>query len=360
MSSPSHYQTIKLTRLILLTAMLCCIADSSFSSAPAETKYNVGYMVIDFQYTQNGLQKKLTVAVWYPTSEIPKNFQYGGPTWGNVALNGKPLANAGTFPFLAFSHGFGGTGLGSQFFTEALASHGWIVVCPDHNDSHSIGRIKGGRVEKPDVKGTVDAAKEIGSSAPGDRGKYLFRPEELQTVIEIMLTATPFTRLIDTNCIAVGGHSFGGFTSLALCGTMPEYYDHRIKAALLFSTGAASYLFTEGELASVKIPTMLYLGSRERNKKRGDKTMKELSETIYRNMPVPKYFLEVRGATHFSFNIRLSDGAGARALSGTEKQFEVINRYSIAFLEKYVAGRSGQDEILESKDRMLTKFLCSK
>jgi hypothetical protein len=73
-------------------------------------------------------------------------------------------------------------------------------------------------------------------------------------------------------------------------------------------------------------------------------------------MPPPKYFLEVRGASHFSFNIRLSDGAGARALSGTPGQFEVINKYSIAFLEKYVAGKTGQDEILDSKDRMLTKM----
>jgi predicted dienelactone hydrolase len=88
--------------------------------------------------------------------------------------------------------------------------------------------------------------------------------------------------------------------------------------------------------------------------------MKELSETIYRNMPVPKYFLEVRGATHFSFNISLSEGAGTRALSGTERQFEVINRYSIAFLEKYVAGKPGQDEILNSKNRMLTKLNSSK
>ncbi len=359
MIRPSKCQPFRLAGFMLLTAFLSCNIRSSHASAPAEAKYNAGFMVIDLQYQQNGLQKKLTVAIWYPTSASPKMFQYGGPTWGNVALNAEPLANAGKFPFLAFSHGFGGTGLGSAFFTEALAARGWIVACPDHHDSHSLGRIKEGRVKNPDVKGTINAAKEIASTGPEDRDQYLYRPGELQTVIDILSTSGLFGKLIDTNRIAVGGHSFGGFTSLALCGTMPEYYDPRIKAVLMFSTGAASYLFTEEELARVRVPSMLYLGSRERNQKRGDKKMRDLSETIYRNMPVPKYFLEVRGANHFSFNIRLSDNFGTRALSGSEKEFAVITRYSVAFLEKYVAGKPDQDDILIKKDRMLTKLIIS-
>ncbi|MFH0843745.1 MAG: hypothetical protein V1903_14160 [Bacteroidota bacterium] len=346
MNTPLKYQIINAILIFTLITP---------SILAREREYNVGYMVIDLRYDENGLQKNLTVAIWYPTIATPKPFQYGGPTWGNVALNAKPVEDAGKFPFLAFSHGFGGTGLGSQFFTEELASHGWIVACPDHHDSHSLGRIPSGRVEKPDVRGTIEDAKEITRSTPEERDKYLYRPRELETVIRIMTTSAPFNRLIDTASMAVGGHSFGGFTSLALCGTMPEFYDERIRAVLMFSTGAAAYLFTEKELASVKIPSMLYLGCRERNQKRGEITMKELSETIYSNMPVPKYFLEVRGASHFSFNIRLSDGIGTRALSGTPRQFEVINKYSIAFLEKYVAGKTGQDEILIRKDRMITR-----
>jgi predicted dienelactone hydrolase len=344
--------------------LLCTIIASSFNTpvviASSQETFNVGYTVIDLQYQSDGVSKNVTVAVWYPTIESPEQYQYGGPAFGNLAVDAEPLDNKGQFPFLAFSHGFSGCGLSSAFFTEELAARGWIVACPDHSDSHSFARIRTGSAGNTDTRGAVDAAREITLTTPAERGKYLFRPEELAAVIDGMITSPAFGSLIDVNRIAVGGHSFGGFTSLALCGTIPELRDRRIKAILMFSTGAASYLFTDEELSEVMIPSMLYLGSRERKQKRGDKTMNELSEKIFKNMPAPKYFLEIRGATHFSFNIRLSQGFGTKTLSGSRKEFETITHYSIAFLEKYVAGKPGQDAILEKKDKMLTRMVFMK
>ncbi len=325
--------------------------------AGSQESYNVGYTVLDLQYQSDGTSKTVTVAVWYPTAETPAKYCYGGPSFGNIAIDAEPLDNIGLFPLLAFSHGFGGCGLASSYFTEALAARGWIVACPDHHDSYSFARIRTGSTGETDRKGAIAAAREITESTPDDRAKYLFRPEELAAVIDGMVTSPHFGSLIDADRIAAGGHSFGGFTSLALCGTMPEFRDRRIRAILMFSTGAASYLFKEEELSEVRIPSMLYLGSRERKQRRGDKTMSELSDKIYRNLQPPKYFLEIRGASHFSFNIRLSSGLGTKLLSGSEKEFETINRYSIAFLEKYVAGKPGQDAILEVKNRSLTKLL---
>lgn len=56
--------------------------------------------------------------------------------------------------------------------------------------------------------------------------------------------------------------------------------------------------------------------------------------------------LEVRGASHFSFNNGFTDAAIARRLCGTEEQFATIRRFSISFLERHVAGRpnGGLDE----------------
>jgi hypothetical protein len=44
-------------------------------------------------------------------------------------------------------------------------------------------------------------------------------------------------------------------------------------------------------------------------------------------------------------------------MSGTNEQFEVIRRYSIAFLEKHVAGMKGSDDVLKRTDPMFKRYL---
>jgi predicted dienelactone hydrolase len=257
---------------------------------------------------------------------------------------------------LVFSHGYGGSGIGSAFFTEALAARGWIVAAPDHNDSYSAVRIRSGQVEKSNRR-DLYYAQAITISDPEDRDKYLYRLDEMSYVINRMVLSEEFRGVIDKNRIAVGGHSFGGYTALGLCGTIQERQDSRIKAVLLFSTGAGAYLFTEDELKAVRIPLMLFIGERERYQSRGAKTMAELGDKIYRNVSAPKYFLEIKGANHFSFNNRFEDSRVALLLSGSERQFDVIRRYSIAFLEKHVAGEKGFDRVLEQKHPLITRYL---
>lgn len=342
--------------ILLLLAVITSVSYAREISP--RSRYNVGYRVLDLKYQKDGEEQVLTVAVWYPTAAEPKPYIYGGPARGKVAVNAEPLAQDGPYPFLVFSHGYGGGGTGSVFFTEALAARGWIVACPDHHDSHSAVRIRTGQEKHIDRRGFLKDANAISASGPGDRGKYLYRLDEMRSALEGLLASAVFGSLIDSERIAVGGHSFGGFTALGLCGTIKERQDRRVKAVLLFSTGAGGYLFREGELAGVRVPSMLFMGEREEDQLRGSKKMEELSSKIFRSVSAPKYFLEIKGGSHFSFNNRFKFTLGARLLSGQEEHFEVIRRYSIAFLEKYVAGREDAARVLEKGDPLLVRYLA--
>jgi predicted dienelactone hydrolase len=344
--------------IVLLVGVFlgCMIADSDARGETLRPHYKVGYHVLDFKHRKDGQDKMLTVAVWYPTATEPKLHNYGGPTSGNVAVDAALLAKGGPYPLLVFSHGYGGGGLSAVFFTEGIAARGWIVASPDHLDKHSAVRIRTGQGEGLDRLGLLQHAKEISVSGPDDRGKYLYRLDEMRLVLDDMLTSDLFGKRIYIDRIAVGGHSLGGFTALGLSGTIKERHDPRIKAVLLFSTGAGGYLYREDELKAVRIPSMLFMGEQEETQRRGSETMSELAAKIYRNVSPPKYFLEVKGANHFSFNNRFADNRRTKVLSGTEEQFEVIRRYSIAFLEKHVAGRKDFGHVLERSDPLLTRY----
>jgi predicted dienelactone hydrolase len=350
-----------LVGVFLVFGILSCapVGGSDARGGAPQPQFNVGYQVLDLKYRKDGQEQTLTVAVWYPTAAQPKSHNYGGPTSGNVAVNATPRAEGGPYPLLVFSHGYGGSGLAQVFLAEPLAARGWIVAAPDHNDRHSAVRIRGGRQNDFDRKGLLKHAEEIAKSGPENRGTYLYRLDEMKLALDGVLESESFGKTIDREKIAVGGHSFGGFTALGLCGTIADRCDARIRAVLLFSTGAGGYLFTEAELAAVEIPSMLYLGERERvkNQKRGEHTMAELADKVYKNLRPPKYFLEIKDANHCSFNNCFNDTRLARALSGTEEQFEVIRRYSIAFLEKHVAGRKDSGHVLERSDPLLTRYV---
>lgn len=346
--------------LLICVFVILAVQGCTAGSPEPETErtgppYSVGYKVIDVECPKE--KGPLTIAVWYPTAEKPESYTYGGPTQGRVAPDADILAEEGPYPLLVFSHGYGGSGLGAVFFTEQLAAHGWIVAAPDHHDRYSAVRIRTGHQIDVNGRGLLRHAKQIASSSPKDRSKYVYRLDEMKLVLESMLAHPLFGNAADRDRIAVGGHSFGGYTALGLCGTVEEYHDPRVKAVLLFSTGAGGYLFTDEELRKVKIPSMLFMGEREKRQKRGDETMSGISDRIYSSMSPPKYFLEIKGGTHFSFNSRFKEGLVTRLLSGTEEQFSVIRKYSTAFLEKHVAEREESSVILKQRGPMLSKYI---
>lgn len=142
----------------------------------------------------------LPVQVWYPTSPetLGALHRYDGIVEGG-ALNDVLPDCSRQRPVLAFSHGNSGIRYQSVFLTEHLAARGWIVVAPDH-----VGNTL---FDYDD-----DRLQELVFRRPGDiidTVDFLFE--------ELAGPDGPFYGCIDPVAgYAVAGHSFGGFTALAL------------------------------------------------------------------------------------------------------------------------------------------------
>jgi len=151
--------------------------------------------------------KALTVEVWYPAIQ---------PASGEPDLYELPIARqayreaepavGGPFPLLAFSHGFGGIRYQSVFLTEHLASHGFVVVSPDHthNTFLDLDEDLTPQVlyERPDdIRHSVDEVYRRSESGDALLGGML-DPEAGYGMM---------------------GHSFGGFTALIVAGGALDY-----------------------------------------------------------------------------------------------------------------------------------------
>ena len=311
----------------------------------------VGYRILDLK---DG-DRTVTVALWYPTEAEPADHLYGGgPNRGRVALDAPPRTDAGPYPLLVFSHGYGGGGIGSVFLTESLAARGWVVAAPDHEDRDKAVRIRTG-AQRIEGWAYLRRAKELAASGRDfDRRAHAYRLDDMRIVLDRLLESEEFRPVIDGNRIAAGGHSLGGFTALGIAGAVVGRRDERVKAVLLFSPGV--FMYSREEFAAVKVPTMYFIGERERGEARLDGTKADLAMTAFEAFSAPRYFLEVKGAGHFSFNNRSSDTALSRLWSGTEDHHDVIRRYSIAFLEKHVAWRD-DGGVLGKGDPRLSRYL---
>ena len=99
---------------------------------------------------------------------------------------------------VVFSHGAYGIRFQSIFFTQYLASHGYVVPAPDHQDNT-----------------LYDLFAEDGYNIDDMGWSAVERPYDAAAVIDRMLerNATPgdtFAGSVDPDRIGMSGHSFGG------------------------------------------------------------------------------------------------------------------------------------------------------
>ena len=194
--------------------------------------------------------RPVTVEVYYPSTAeavagVPRDVVQvlGFPVVATPAFRDVAIA-PGPFPLVLFSHGNNGIRFQSFFFAGHLASHGFVVVAPDHHGNTFVDTLNG--IVDPNVATN--------------------RPLDISFLIDQFLdfSATPgnfFSGEIDPQRIGMSGHSFGGYTALAVAGgafSLGTFTDARIKATL---PQAPVDLFPDEFFSSITIPTLLVGGS---------------------------------------------------------------------------------------------------
>lgn len=313
----------------------------------------LGYIAESITYTPAGEQAERTLPVfwWYPTAVEGRSNVYYRIFEGVRVFADAPPDIAAPAPLLVFSHGRSGFGQYSYFLAEHFARRGFVVVAVDH-----VGDTLGGAVDSPEI--------------------YRQRPQDISALIDHALDPGPDHPLADLvgGPVVLAGHSFGGYTALAVGGAAydverftaecpdsdspfcqgfratPDLYgagfrDPRVELVVPMAPGNYS-LFAAG-LATVDVPVLLITGDRDRNTP--DDTA---GDPIWQALPDDPRHRRVRFSTggHFTFTDMCPivgplgrDNGCSEGDIPVEVAHPIVNAYVEAFVARHLFGGADPD-----------------
>ncbi len=251
-------------------------------------------------FNTDGSPRTLVTEVWYPAVEAARGGQKDAidlvkqapdwckPSFGEAeippleidAYRDAPVRDdLGAFPLIVFSHGAYGIRFQNSFQTTMLASHGYVVVSPDH-EKNTLWEI---------ITYGYDDTTLLPSA--------MNRPNDLFFVMDTFSAKTrdpadDFYGTINPFRVGVTGHSFGGFACFP-----PAKWDSRVKAILPLAPAAKmAELYLEMRLTEWSFPTFMLAGE-------ADKTLpfESMVWNAYKDMKAPKWLVDFPRAGHYSF-----------------------------------------------------------
>lgn len=202
--------------LVVLLALLASSIGASLAQGNAENSRS-GFRADAPTYGVRGVHavgtrglviegdEPLDLTIWYPAEGIEEAINYPYTTNPDSSMGMEPTVNGmaiseapanldgGTYPLVVLSHGFSIGRTAYVWLAEHLASHGFVVVAPQHYE-------------------LVDETLSDFWRAS------ITRPQEIVTVLDYVESHDEFVGLVDMEQVAVVGHSYGGYTALAMAG----------------------------------------------------------------------------------------------------------------------------------------------
>jgi pimeloyl-ACP methyl ester carboxylesterase len=178
-----------------------------------------------------------------------------------------PKEGAGPFPIIIFSHGLGGSREGYEYLGRHWAGCGYVSVHVQHP-----GSDEGVWKDQP----PAERARAM-QRAAANLANALNRPPDAQFAIDQLEKlnvdkTSPLKGRLELKSIAIAGHSFGGYTTLALAGqtfllptgATKRYTEPRLKAAIQMSAPApAMRRELDRVFGSITMPVMHLTGTKD-------------------------------------------------------------------------------------------------
>jgi len=228
--------------------------------------------------------------------------------------------SSGKYPIVFISHGMLGSKNDMTYLGKYLAEHGFIVVHASH---------PGSRTSDPIASFENVFSPEYWKIRPGDISFLIDQLNDLESVLQSKLG---IDITIDRNRIGMTGHSFGGYTTLALAGAQVDqsadrqnqnFGDSRIKAFIAMSpAGKGSYGFSEDAFTKITRPLFVMTGTKDREiQHSGD--YKSRLDSFYDSPVGDKYALVLNGVGHAPFSYPAFNPRLKNWIKGTVREFQL-------------------------------------
>jgi predicted dienelactone hydrolase len=319
--------------------------DGGASAAGYDAAGPAAVGVLTTAATDGDRGRTLPIEVWYPiesagTASAVIDFETEPGRRAALAglLDGAPeacvakttaasrdaIASAGEYPIVLYSHCYTCTRWSAHAVMERLASHGFVVVAPDHIGDTLFDRLDG-------------------SPALLDNELVDVREADIRFLLDRVLAGDVLPDGVTANAVQVGmmGHSIGSVTA----GRVAEN-DSRIAAVVGLAAPMENILYGKVSIEAIEVPLGLLVANE-------DNSITEAGNFFIRenfsNANTPAYKMEVVDAGHWSVtNIAGLDeffapgcGDGLRQTNGepfTYVSVDSANGHTATFVTAFFAG----------------------